>query len=225
MDRAGLVGADGATHAGSFDSAYLGCLPGIVVMAAADEAELMHMIATAGRHRRPPVRGALSARRRHRRRHAGARRAAGSARAASCARARMCAALVRLAAEPIAGGRHAREPRPLDDGGRRALRQAARRRAGAAACARARGARDRRGGRDRRLRHPRAADAGRARRIDRGLKVRSLVLPDLFIDQDSPPPVVPGAGPDPKGIGAKVFEALGREVAAAPSARVPARRP
>ncbi|HEY8014302.1 MAG TPA: 1-deoxy-D-xylulose-5-phosphate synthase, partial [Dongiaceae bacterium] len=47
LDRAGLVGADGATHAGSFDVAYLGCLPGMVIMAAADEAELMHMVATA----------------------------------------------------------------------------------------------------------------------------------------------------------------------------------
>jgi 1-deoxy-D-xylulose-5-phosphate synthase len=47
MDRAGLVGADGATHAGSFDVAYLGCLPGFVVMAAADEVELMHMVAPA----------------------------------------------------------------------------------------------------------------------------------------------------------------------------------
>ena len=47
MDRAGLVGADGATHAGSFDIAYLGCLPNMVLMAAADEVELMHMVATA----------------------------------------------------------------------------------------------------------------------------------------------------------------------------------
>jgi 1-deoxy-D-xylulose-5-phosphate synthase len=46
LDRAGLVGADGPTHAGSFDLAYLGCLPGFVVMAAADEAELRHMVAT-----------------------------------------------------------------------------------------------------------------------------------------------------------------------------------
>jgi len=46
LDRAGLVGADGATHAGSFDTAYLGCLPDIVMMAAADELELMHMVAT-----------------------------------------------------------------------------------------------------------------------------------------------------------------------------------
>ncbi len=47
MDRAGLVGADGQTHAGAFDIAYLGCLPGMVLMAAADEAELVHMVATA----------------------------------------------------------------------------------------------------------------------------------------------------------------------------------
>ena len=47
IDRAGMVGADGATHHGAFDIAYLGCLPDMVVMAAADEAELVHMVATA----------------------------------------------------------------------------------------------------------------------------------------------------------------------------------
>jgi 1-deoxy-D-xylulose-5-phosphate synthase len=47
MDRAGMVGADGVTHQGSYDIAYLGCLPGIVMMAPADEAELVHMVATA----------------------------------------------------------------------------------------------------------------------------------------------------------------------------------
>jgi 1-deoxy-D-xylulose-5-phosphate synthase len=46
IDRAGLVGADGATHAGSFDNAYLGCLPNFVIMAAADEADMVHMVAT-----------------------------------------------------------------------------------------------------------------------------------------------------------------------------------
>jgi 1-deoxy-D-xylulose-5-phosphate synthase len=46
LDRAGLVGADGATHAGSFDIAYLGCLPGMVLMAPSDEAELAHAVAT-----------------------------------------------------------------------------------------------------------------------------------------------------------------------------------
>lgn len=47
IDRAGLVGADGATHAGAFDLAYLGCLPDIVLMSPADELELMHAVATA----------------------------------------------------------------------------------------------------------------------------------------------------------------------------------
>ncbi len=47
IDRAGLVGADGATHAGSFDLAFLGCLPGFVIMAPSDEVELMNAVATA----------------------------------------------------------------------------------------------------------------------------------------------------------------------------------
>lgn len=47
MDRAGLVGADGPTHAGAYDTAYLGCVPGLVVMAPSNEAELCHMVATA----------------------------------------------------------------------------------------------------------------------------------------------------------------------------------
>ncbi|MCI0736479.1 MAG: 1-deoxy-D-xylulose-5-phosphate synthase, partial [Beijerinckiaceae bacterium] len=55
IDRAGLVGADGATHAGSFDVPYLGILPGFVVMAAADEAELVHMVATAAAYDEGPV--------------------------------------------------------------------------------------------------------------------------------------------------------------------------
>ena len=46
IDRAGLVGADGPTHAGAFDVTFLGCIPNFVVMAASDEAELMHMVAT-----------------------------------------------------------------------------------------------------------------------------------------------------------------------------------
>ncbi len=50
MDRAGLVGADGPTHAGSFDLAFLGCLPNMTIMAAADEADLVHMVATQVAH-------------------------------------------------------------------------------------------------------------------------------------------------------------------------------
>lgn len=55
IDRAGLVGADGATHAGAFDIAFLANLPGFVVMAASDEAELAHMVATAAAHDTGPI--------------------------------------------------------------------------------------------------------------------------------------------------------------------------
>ncbi|MEQ9110856.1 MAG: 1-deoxy-D-xylulose-5-phosphate synthase [Rhodospirillaceae bacterium] len=55
IDRAGYVGADGCTHQGSFDLAYLSCLPNFTVMAAADEAELMHMVATATAHQSGPI--------------------------------------------------------------------------------------------------------------------------------------------------------------------------
>jgi 1-deoxy-D-xylulose-5-phosphate synthase len=55
LDRAGLVGADGATHAGAFDIAFLTCLPNMTVMAASDEAELVHMVATAAAHDSGPI--------------------------------------------------------------------------------------------------------------------------------------------------------------------------
>ena len=55
LDRAGLVGADGPTHAGAFDVGYLSALPGMVVMAAADEAELVHMVATAADYDSGPI--------------------------------------------------------------------------------------------------------------------------------------------------------------------------
>ena len=63
IDRAGLVGADGATHAGAFDIGYLANLPNMTVMAAGDEAELVHMVATAAAHDERPDRLPLSARR------------------------------------------------------------------------------------------------------------------------------------------------------------------
>ena len=88
IDRAGYVGADGATHCGAFDTSYLGILPNMVVMAAADEAELIHMVATAAAHYTGPDRLPLPARRGRRRRDAGqGRRRSRSARAASSARA------------------------------------------------------------------------------------------------------------------------------------------
>ena len=55
VDRAGFVGADGCTHAGAFDVAYLSCLPGMVVMAAGDEADLVHMVATAAAYDDGPI--------------------------------------------------------------------------------------------------------------------------------------------------------------------------
>lgn len=55
IDRAGLVGADGSTHAGSFDTAYLGCLPNMVLMAASDEAELARMVTTAAQYNDGPI--------------------------------------------------------------------------------------------------------------------------------------------------------------------------
>ena len=55
IDRAGYVGADGQTHCGAFDLAYLGCLPGMVVMAPSDEAELVHMVHTAARYDDGPI--------------------------------------------------------------------------------------------------------------------------------------------------------------------------
>lgn len=55
IDRAGLVGADGATHAGAYDIGFMANLPGMVVMAAADEAELVHMVATAAAHEEGPI--------------------------------------------------------------------------------------------------------------------------------------------------------------------------
>jgi 1-deoxy-D-xylulose-5-phosphate synthase len=106
MDRAGLVGADGPTHAGSFDIAYLGCLPNFVLMAAADEAELVHMVSTAGRDRRSPFGAALSARRRPRRADAGRRPAARDRQGAHRARRHQDRAiLVRRAARRMPQGR------------------------------------------------------------------------------------------------------------------------
>ena len=55
LDRAGLVGADGATHAGAFDIGFMGALPGMVVMAASDEAELAHMVVTAAEYDEGPI--------------------------------------------------------------------------------------------------------------------------------------------------------------------------
>ena len=129
IDRAGLVGADGPTHAGAFDLAYLGCVPNMVLMAPSDEAELVHMVATAAAYRRRSDRVSLSARRRARRGASrmwtAARDRAGADHARGLAR---CAALPRNETVGMPqGGGGADEPGPVDDGRRRALRQAPRR--------------------------------------------------------------------------------------------------
>ena len=216
LDRAGLVGADGPTHAGSFDVAYLGCLPGFVLMAAADEADLVHMVATqAAIDDRP------SALRYPRGEGLGVPMPAegkpleigrgrilreGDKVALLCYGARLGECL--KAADELAGFglsttvADARFAKPLDI--------------------------------DLVLRLAREhevmitieegsiggfgsyvlqtlADSGT---LDRGIKFRAMVLPDIFIDQDSPNAMYAKAGLDAKGIVAKVFEALGKDAVA-----------
>jgi 1-deoxy-D-xylulose-5-phosphate synthase len=227
LDRAGLVGADGPTHAGAFDLTYLGCLPGFVLMAAADEAELVHMVATqvaiddrpsALRYPRgdgvgvdlPEVGVPLPI---------GKGRVVreGTAVALLSLGARLADCLV--AADMLAShGLSAtvadmRFAKPLDVD--LVLRLA---REHEVLVTAEEGAI---GGFGTHVLQT-LADHGA---LDRGLKVRSLVLPDLFLDHDSPAAMYARAGLDAKAIVAKVFEALGRDVAAAPSARAPARRP
>ena len=162
IDRAGFVGADGPTHCGAFDTTYLATLPGFVVMAAADEAELRHMVRTAAAYDEGPIafryprgngvgvdmpeRGQVLEIGKGRIVREGTKVALLSLRHAAAGLPRR--------------RRGARRRRALDDGRRRALRQAARRGSDPPARPRARGAGDRRGGRHRRLRQPRAAVPG-----------------------------------------------------------------
>ena len=213
MDRAGLVGADGPTHAGSFDVAYLGCLPGFIIMAAADEAELAHMVATAvaiddrpSAFRYPrgdgvgidmPEFGVPLEIGKGRIISEGTKVALLSfgTRLAECSKAARELATFGLSTT-VADARFAK---PLDV--------------------------------DLVLRLAREhevlitveegsiggfgsyvlqalADHGA---LDSGLKVRSMVLPDVFLDQDSPAAMYAKAGLDSAGIVAKVFDALGRD--------------
>jgi len=211
MDRAGLVGADGPTHAGSFDIAYLGCLPGFVIMAAADEAELVHMVATAAaiddgpsavRYPRGegigvpmPLEGKPLAIGKGRILREGTRVALFSfgARLAECLKAADELAALGLSAT-VADARFAK---PLDT---ELLLRLAREHEvlvtieeGAI------------GGFGAHVLHTLSEHGV----LERALKVRSMVLPDLFIDQDSPAVMYARARLDAKGIVAKVFEALG----------------
>ena len=214
LDRAGLVGADGPTHAGAFDVAYLGCLPGFVIMAAADEAELVHMVAT-----QVAIDDRPSALRYPRGDGVGVdmpefgvpleigkgrivRQGTSIALLSLGTRLQECLkAADLLAAQGLSATvADARFAKPLDTD--LVLRLAKEHEVlitveegaigGFAA-------------------HVMQTLAGNGA-LDHGLKLRCMVLPDLFIDQDSPAAMYAAAGLDAKGIVAKVFEALGKDV-------------
>jgi 1-deoxy-D-xylulose-5-phosphate synthase len=214
IDRAGLVGADGPTHAGAFDVAYLGCLPGFVVMAAADEAELVHMVATAAaiddrpsafRYPRGEGLGVLmpdegqpleiGKGRIIREGHKVALLSFG-ARLGECLKAADELGALGLSAT-VADARFAK---PLDTD--LVLRLA---REHEVLVTIEEGAI---GGFGSYVLQA-LAEAGA---LDRGLQVRCMVLPDVFLDQDTPATMYAKAGLDAKGIVAKVFEALGKDV-------------
>jgi 1-deoxy-D-xylulose-5-phosphate synthase len=211
IDRAGLVGADGATHAGAFDVAFLANLPGFVVMAAADEAELVHMVATAAAHdggpiafRFPrgdgigvdmPARGVPLEIGRGRVIREGARVAILSF---GTRLAEVLIAAEALAARGIAPTvADARFAKPLD---RDLILRLAREHE--ALITIEEGAIGGFGSHVAQL----LAEEGI---FDRGLKFRSMVLPDVFIDQASPDAMYAVAGMNAAQIEAKVLSALG----------------
>jgi 1-deoxy-D-xylulose-5-phosphate synthase len=211
IDRAGLVGADGATHAGAFDVAFLANLPGFVVMAAADEAELVHMVATAAAHddgpiafRFPrgdgigvdmPARGVPLEIGRGRVIREGARVAILSF---GTRLAEVLIAAEALAARGIAPTvADARFAKPLD---RDLILRLAREHE--ALITIEEGAIGGFGSHVAQL----MAEEGI---FDRGLKFRSMVLPDVFIDQASPEAMYAVAGMNAAQIEAKVLSALG----------------
>jgi len=214
MDRAGLVGADGPTHAGSFDLAYLGCLPGFVLMAAADEAELVHMVATAVgiddcpcavRYPRGDGVGVVMP-------EVGIPLEIGKGRIITQGNTVALLSLgTRLAectkaAETLAAHgisttvADARFAKPLD---RELILRLAREHEllitieeGAI------------GGFAAQVMQL-LSDTGALERL--GFKIRSMILPDIFIDHDSPPAMYAKAGLDATGIVNKVFEVFGRQ--------------
>jgi 1-deoxy-D-xylulose-5-phosphate synthase len=215
IDRAGLVGADGPTHAGAFDVAYLGCLPGFVLMAAADEAELVHMVATqvaiddrpsALRYPRGeglglavPAEGVpleIGKGRILREGHKVALLSLG-ARLGECLKAADELAALGLSST-VADARFAK---PLDTD---LLLRLAREHEvlvtieeGAI------------GGFGAYVLQALAEHGV----LDNGCKVRCMMLPDVFIDQDTPAAMYAKAGLDARAIVAKVFEALGKDAA------------
>ena len=211
MDRAGLVGADGPTHAGSFDVTYLGCLPGFVIMAAADEVELAHMVATAAQiddrpsaFRYPrgdglglplPEQGSPLEIGKGRIVREGSTIALLSfgARLPECMKAADMLAAQGMSTT-VADARFAK---PLDSD---LILRLAR-------------------NHELLITIEEAAIGGFGAQVlqllaeqgaleQPGFKVRSMILPDMFIDQDSPTAMYARAGLDANGIVAKVFEAL-----------------
>ena len=213
IDRAGLVGADGPTHAGAFDIAFLSCLPGMVIMAAADEAELMHMVATAAAiddgpsaFRYPRGQGtgaALPERGTPLEIGKGRLLREGSAVALLSFGARLAECLA--AAEQLAGFglsatvADARFAKPLDLD---LLRRLARNHEVLVTIEEGSS-----GGFGAAVLHALAREG----LLDRGLKVRSLHLPDRFIEQNKPAAMYAEAGLDAGGIVSTVFAALGKE--------------
>jgi 1-deoxy-D-xylulose-5-phosphate synthase len=219
IDRAGLVGADGQTHAGSFDVTYLGCLPGFVIMAAADEAELVHMVATcaalddgpsAVRYPRGdgiglplPEKGAPLEIGRGRIVREGMTIALLSlgGRLAECLKAAQELAAYGLSTT-VADARFAK---PLDADLINRL------------------ARDHEvvitveegaiGGFGSHVLHHLAMSG----LLDHGLKIRTMVLPDVFLEHDSPQTQYDQAGLNARHIVAMALSALGREIAAEPA--------
>jgi 1-deoxy-D-xylulose-5-phosphate synthase len=216
IDRAGLVGADGATHAGSFDNAYLGCLPNFVIMAASDEAELVHMVATQvainnhpsalryprgeGRGVEMPEVGVPLPIGKGRVVRQGSKVALLSfgTRLAECEKAADELATLGLSTT-IAD---ARFMKPLDVD--LVLKLANEHEVlitieeGAI------------GGFGSHVAQSLAEHGA----FDKGLRFRAMVLPDVFIDHDSPNAMYALAGLDAKGIVKKVFEALGKDAKA-----------
>ena len=215
MDRAGLVGADGPTHAGAFDIAYLGCLPNMVLMAAADEADLARMVATSVAYSEGPL---------------GFRYARGEATGIdipenpeilNIGKGRILREGTRIAllsygtrlgeammaAEQLetlglsATVADARFAKPLDS--ELVCRLADEHEVlitieeGSV------------GGFGAFVLH----DLAKNGRLDNGLKIRTMTLPDTFIDQDTPAEMYKQAGLDADAIVETVFKALGQELA------------
>ena len=216
MDRAGLVGADGPTHAGSFDIAYLGCLPNFVIMAATDEAELVHMVAT-----QVAIDDHPSALRYPRGEGVGVEMPT-EGKPLEIGKGRIIREGSKVAILSF-GTRLAESLKAAEELGSYGLSTTVA---------------------DARFAKPLDVDLilrlanqhevlitieegsiggfgsfvmqtlAEHGALDRGLKVRSMVLPDTFIDQDSPNAMYALAGLDAKGIVQKAFEALGKDVKA-----------